>query len=315
MKVLISFNPREYLEILQKDFQGIEFIVEEDMKRLITAIRNVDAVFADKFSSEMLNSAKKLRWIHYKFVGVDKLLATPKLKESPVIITSSRGIHPIQASDHALALILALSRKLHFFIRHQLRKRWDRTPSVDELAGKTIGVVGLGSIGLEIARKAKCFGMKVVALKRNLTSVPAFVDELFLSEDLHKLLEKSDFIVLAVPLTSETRGMIGRRELRSMKKEAYIINIARGEVIQEDILVQALKEGWISGAGLDAFFHEFPLPPESKFWDLENVIITPHIAGETRKYLDKAMSLFRENLRRFIDDRPLLNVVNKNTGY
>lgn len=317
IKVLISFDLSEnYVENLRKDFPNVEFLVTDDKEKIIKVIQDVDAVFAFKnFNSEMFRLAKRLKWIHSRIVGVDWLLAIQELAESDVIITCSRGIHPIQASDHAFALILALSRKLHIFMRFQREKKWDRTPAVDELAGKTIGIIGLGAIGTEIARKAKCFGMKVMATKRKPVSPPAFVDELLPTKDLHKLLTKSDFVVLAVPLTPETAEMIGERELRFMKKEAYMINIARGEVVQEEKLIKALKEGWIAGAGLDAFVHEFPLPPESELWDLKNVLITPHIAGETRKYLDKAIPLFRENLKRFLNKQPMINVVDKKVGY
>jgi len=317
IKVLISFDlSEEYIEELREDFPNIEFRVADSHseEELIEEVRDADVVFAGRFDGKMLMVAEKLRWIHCRGAGVDRLLAIPGLAESSIILTCSRGVHPAQASDHALALILALTRKLHIFMRSQMERRWDRMLAVDELDGKTLGVIGLGSIGTEIARKAKCFGMTVIAIKKNPTSPPPFVDELLPPDCLGELLTKSDFVVISTPLTSKTRGMIGERELRIMKKKAYLINIARGGVIREEALIRALREGGIAGAGLDVFVDE-PLPLKSELWDLKNVIITPHVAGETEQYLEKAIPIFYENLYRFINNQPMINIVDKKAGY
>jgi len=186
---------------------------------------------------------------------------------------------------------------------------------IEELSGKTLGIVGLGKIGTEIAKKAKCLGMRVIATKRDVTSAAStYVDRLVPPADLNQLLAESDFAVLSLPLTKETEGMIGERQLRSMKPTGILINVSRGKLIQENKLVQALKQGWIAGAGLDTFESE-PLQEISELWNFKNVIITPHIAGETPHYLERLMDIFTENLKRFIHKQPLINVVDKNLGY
>jgi phosphoglycerate dehydrogenase-like enzyme len=268
----------------------------------------------------LLLAAKRLKWIQAWGAGVDRLLI-PEVVESRIIVTNAGGVHPTPISEHVVGLMLCLCRKLHLFIRIQTQKKWERfesgasTEKVEELSGKTIGIVGLGKIGTEIAKKAKCLGMRVVATKRNASSsASTSVDQLLRTSSLKKLLAESDFVVLSLPLTKETRGMIGEEQLRSMKRTSYLINVSRGRIIQENMLIKALKGGWIAGAGLDTFEDE-PLPETSELWTLKNVIITPHVAGQTPYYMERLTGIFCENLDRFIHKRPLINVVDKTLGY
>jgi phosphoglycerate dehydrogenase-like enzyme len=216
--------------------------------------------------------------------------------------------------------MLLFCRKLHFFVRDQAERKWERygegsVEQVEELSGKTIGVVGLGKIGNEVAKKAKCLGMRVIATKRNAdTPKPDYVDKLVYPKNLKELLAESDFVVLTLPLTRETERMIGEAQLKSMKKTSYLINVARGRIVQENRLIQALKEGWIAGAGLDTFESE-PLPKNSELWSMKNVVITPHVAGSTPYYLERLTDIFCENLDRFIHNKTLINVVDKALGY
>jgi len=216
--------------------------------------------------------------------------------------------------------MLCFTRGLHVFIRNQTEKKWERpetwtSPMIEELSGKTLGIVGLGRIGTEIAKKAKCLGMRVIATKRDPTHPASTnVDRLIAPADLNQLLAESDFTVLSLPLTKETEGMIGDKQLKSMKPTGILINVSRGRIIQENKLVQALKQGWIAGAGLDTFENE-PLPENSELWNFKNVIITPHIAGDTPHYPERLTNIFTENLNRFIHKQPLINVVDKNLGY
>ncbi len=261
---------------------------------------------------EAVQRAHELRWIHSTAAGVDQLLF-PEVLERDIIVTTSSGIHQ-PLVEHVFAMMLALTRRLHVAIRNQLLRKWDRSRAVGgEVRGLTIGVLGLGSIGAEIAEKAAVFGMHVVGTKRRPSPVP-HVERVYPPEGLPDVLGASDVVVIALPLTDETRGLIGDAELRAMRPTAILINIGRGPIVQEAALVRALQEGWIGGAGLDVFERE-PLPADSPLWGMEDVIITPHVSGGWPGYLDAAVPLFRENLRRFLHGAPLLNLVDKARGY
>lgn len=321
VRVLISFDlPRAYVERVEGVAADAEVVQSENKKELLELIKDADVLFAGFFSLEMLLSARRLRWIQTVGAGVDRFLF-PEVVKSHVVITNAGGVHPIPISEHAIGMMLCFCRKLHVSVRDQMRRKWERYDSwesaeqVEELSGKTLGIVGLGRIGEEIARKAKCLGMKVFAMRRDASRpLPDYVDRLVNAENLKELLAESDFVVLSLPLTKETERMIGENQLRSMKRTGYLINVSRGRILQEDVLTRALKEGWIAGAGLDTFENE-PLPPNSELWALRNVIITPHIAGLTPHYLERLTNIFCENLTRFLHDEPLINVVDKARGY
>ena len=255
-----------------------------------------------------------LAWAQQVGAGANWLMESPDFKKSKVILTNASGVNAVPISEHILALILALSRGINLSMRNQVRRTWDRRGAVFELEGSTLGIIGLGKIGEKTAQKAKALNMKVLGLRRNPEKSSPHVDSMYGPEGLHDLLKASDWVAITLAMTAETTGLIGEPELRAMKKTAYIINIARGPVISEKILVRALKEGWIAGAGLDVFEEE-PLPETSPLWDMENVIITPHWAGATPYYIDRLLDIFTENLRRFKAGKPLLNIVDKELGY
>jgi D-2-hydroxyacid dehydrogenase (NADP+) len=312
MKILISFDlDQKYVERIRSVSEA-SVKTSSDPQVLLSEIQDAEILLAGRFNREMFAAARKLRWVQSVAAGVDRFLFDAFVA-SDVVLTNARGIHPPQVSDHTLALILAFSRRLNKFARAQLERKWLRL-ECDELQGRVIGVIGLGAIGREIARKAKCFGMKVLALDKNLAVPPSSVDELLKPTDLLTLLKQSDFVVLSVPLTKETEGLIGQRELAAMKKDGILINVSRGRIVQEQALVNALKERRIGGAGLDVFEEE-PLPPESELWTMENVIITPHVAGSTPYYWSRVCDIFCENLRRYTSGQPLINVVDKKAGY
>lgn len=280
---------------------------------------DADILLAGFFSLELFKAAKRLKWIQTLFAGVDAFLY-PEVVKSSVVITNAGGVNSIPVSEQVVGMMLCLNRKLHLFMRNQMERKWKTSDTdlifqMDELSGKTAGLVGLGRIGSEIAKKAKCFGMKVIATRRNPSvQKPDYVDELVSPEHLEELLADSDFVIIQIPLTKDTEGMFGEKELRRMKRTAYLINTSRGNIIKEDKLIEALKEGWIAGAALDTFATE-PLPEDSPLWNMQNVIITPHVAGLTPLYMERLTNLFCENLRRFMDDEPLINVVDKIRGY
>ncbi|MDU2064029.1 MAG: D-2-hydroxyacid dehydrogenase [Sporomusaceae bacterium] len=260
---------------------------------------------------ELFAKAPNLKWIHALSAGVENL-NLPELKEKQVFLTNSKGIHGIPVSEHVFAMMLSFSRGLYLSRHKQQEHRWKRVPT-DELYEKTIGIVGLGSIGREIAKKAKCFGMNVVATKREMTT-EIFVDRLYHPDEIFEMLSHCDYVVAALPLIAETENFFSQKHFDAMKQTAYFINIARGPVVVEQDLIAALQEGVIQGAGLDVFPVE-PLPSDSPLWDMENVIITPHVAALSPYYLDRAIKLFADNLSRFIAKGELCNQIDPIKGY
>ena len=246
--------------------------------------------------------------------GVNVVL-NREIIESPVTLTNVSGIHATPIGEVVLQYMLMFVKRAPLHFQHKLERRWNRlTPTV--LRSKTVGIVGLGSIGREVARLAKAFGMRVLATRRSAKQAgrTRYVDMLLPPEKLKELLAESDFVVLALPLTPETSQIIGEDELRAMKSTAYLINIARGDVVDEEALTRALEENRIAGAGLDVFATE-PLPPDSKLWELPNVILSPHVAGGMEDYVPRATEVFLENLARYTSGRKLLKAVDKNRGY
>lgn len=278
-----------------------------------------------------LSVAPKLKWVQLHSAGINQLTNHPILKTN-IRITTSSGIHAIPIGEFAIAMMLALARRVPLMVRKHDRAEWpqNKWPLFlgTELHGKTLGIVGYGSIGRHAARIAKHgLGMRILALSRggdkrdrgyveNGIGDPEGVlpDAWFARNQLADLLAQSDFVLAGTPLTDETRDLIGERELRQMKPTAFLVNIARGGIVNESALVRALKENWIAGAGMDVFEKE-PLPAESELWKCENALIAPHISSATPHYDDRAVALFSENLRRYISSGELLNLVDRKIGY
>lgn len=259
----------------------------------------------------LLAAGHHLKWIHALSAGVENLLA-PTQQEKGILLTNSKGIHAIPVSEHVMALLLAFTRGLNLFIRQQQECSWKRAP-VDELHEKTLAIVGLGSIGRELAKKAKCFGMHVVATKQTPTR-ELFVDRLYPSAQLDDMLAEADFVVATLPLLPETAGLFSLERFRRMKPGAYFVNVSRGPITVEADLVQALQEGLIKGAGLDVFEQE-PLPAESPLWQLPNVIITPHLGALSPSYMERAVKLFAENITRYLAGEAPVNLIDLAKGY
>ena len=281
---------------------------------LDSLLREAEVIYGLRFPQNILERAPRLKWVQTSSAGVDTLVGT-ELWQSDVILTTTSGIHVIPMREHVLGMMLMFVRHAPIYFVNKQRKVW-KQDLPDQLCGKTLGVVGLGKVGEGIARAAKAFDMRVVATRRHVTEqeTSAAVDTLYPADKLPEMLGESDFVVVTVALTKETQKLIGERELRAMKPTAYIINIARGSVIDEAALTKALKEKWIAGAGLDVFEKE-PLPQNSELWTLPNVIITPHVAGLMPDYNARAMEVFCENLRRYLAGQPLLNVIDRTRGY
>ena len=280
-------------------------------------VEKTDVAFGRIYGA-WIHDLPELCWIQLTSAGADRLMQNAtEIRRRNLIITNSSGVHAKPIAEHIIALMLTFSRGIHRSIRRQIRHAWvnrDHQDRIVELSGATLGIIGLGRIGQMAAMKAKAMGMTVIGLRRRPQNDLPFVDKIYAPGDLAILLSSSDWVVLALPLTSGTEGLIGEDELRAMKPEAVLINIARGKIIQEDALIRALEKKWIAGAGLDVFAEE-PLPEESLLWDLENVVITPHNAGVSPRLMERRLEIFTENIRCYQTGKPLINVVDMNLGY
>ena len=276
-------------------------------------LREVDGALTEEpLNNALVEQMPNLRWLHVTRGGLNADL-TPPVKARPIQVTGSKGIHGTVFAEFAIACIFALAKKLPECVEAQTQRKWQKLAPV-EVAGKTLGIVGLGTAGTELARKAKALGLRVIATKRTPTPKPDYVDELGTPEFLSQLLVESDFVVLLLASVPSTINIIGEPELRSMKRSAYLINLTGGQAIEEKLLVQALKENWIAGAALDAFARQ-PVPEDSELWNLPNVIISPRIGGLTEQKWSPLLPIFVDNLKRFVAGEPLRNVVNKELGY
>jgi phosphoglycerate dehydrogenase-like enzyme len=311
---IIDISPRV------KVTDATEFLVQEQRgdlsskKEFDAVLNEADVMFAARLPADVLKRAPRLKWVQTMGAGVERLLDQDMIN-SPVIMTNVSGIHAVPISEYIVCVLLMFVKQMPLCYRLKQEKSWQRY-NAGILRGKTIGVVGLGHIGSELARLSKCFGMNVIATRRSISerSRSRYVDKLIPRQRLAELLSESDFVALTLPSTQETTHLIGEKELRLMKPTAFIINIGRGNIVDEEALVRALEEHWIGGAGLDVFTQE-PLPPDSKLWNLPNVIFSPHISGGMEDYYDRATDVFTQNLRRFLEGKKLLRVVNKQKGY
>ncbi len=263
-------------------------------------------------------SASRLRWVQSPAVGVGSLMF-PELLASAVVLTSARGIRARSIAEHVLGVTIALARLLPATLRAQaaapLGAGRARNRPHARSRDSRMGIVGLGAIGLEVANIAAPFGFRVSAIRRRAGQpVPAGVDAVWTPDRLHDLLAQSDVVVLAAPHTPETKRLIGRAQIDRMKPGALLVNVARGKLVDDEALIEALRDGRLGGAALDVFSQE-PLDPSSPYWDLPNVIVTPHTSGAMHDYWTPLVALFAENLRRFEKGEPLLNVVDKVAGY
>jgi len=258
--------------------------------------------------------AKRVRWVHSLWAGVDGIL-TPEFVASPVPLTNARGVFAEALGEYAIAAILHFAKNIPLMSRNRQAGHWEWL-TVEMARGRTLGVVGYGEIGRAAGRLAAAMGMRVVALRRRaeLSSGDGIAERVYAPAQLREMLGEADYVLLAMPATAETRHAIGAAELRAMKSSAVLINVGRGNAVDEGALVDALRERRIHGAALDVFETE-PLPPEHPLYTLDNVLISAHSADRTPGWLDRAVRMFVENYGRFVRGEPLLNVVDKKAGY
>jgi phosphoglycerate dehydrogenase-like enzyme len=274
-------------------------------------LADVEAI-AGTIKATHLARAPRLKWVHSWAAGADNDLF-PEMLESPVVLTSSAGNGAIPLAEHSLLLMLMLNRDVPRWMRAQAERKWERFTH-PELNGLTVGIFGLGNSGSDLALKAKAFHMRVLGLRRNAERPVPGVDRMFSIDQLQPFLAESDFVVVTTPSTPETLGMFDAAAFKAMKRSAYFICISRGGIAVDDALLEALREGWIAGAGLDAHGVE-PLPPDSPFWSLPNVIVTPHNGATTPATAQRSVEIFIDNLQRYVAGQPLRNIVDKSAGY
>jgi D-2-hydroxyacid dehydrogenase (NADP+) len=312
--------PPWFSERLRQDFPQLEVAHLSNYENFEDHLRDAEIVITWSLRPEQFKIATKLRWIHSPAAAVHQLIF-PELVNSDVILTNSSQVHGPVVAEHVVALLFALAKRLPDAVRLQQKHMWGQDsmwrgrPRPRELAGATLGLVGIGSIGREVAQRSSALGMHVIAVREHPEKgSPDDVKQVFPSSKMDEFLSQSDYVVLAAPLTAETRGLMNAERFRKMKPDACLINVSRGPLIDETALVQALREKQIGGAALDVFDHE-PLPSDSPLWDLENLLITPHTAAMTDKLWERHYKLVTENLRRYLAHQPLLAMVDKAKGY
>ena len=308
----------------------------EEVAAALAAHSDIEILYTFDLPQNALDLAPNLRWVQLHSAGVNHILDHPIMQRDEagardVAVTTVSGIHATPIAEYVLASILAFRWRVPLWTECQREARWPSNRwglyARPELRASTLGILGYGSIGREVGRLGKAFGMRVLALRRS----PGHAKEgyavdrtgdpggeiparFFSPDELHEMLPECDFVVISLPLTPETEHFVGEAELRAMKPSAYLVNIARGPIVDEQALIRALHEGWIAGAGLDVFERE-PLPDDSPLWAIENALLSPHVAGFTPRYDERAVAVFAENLHRYLSGEPLLNLVDKARGY
>jgi phosphoglycerate dehydrogenase-like enzyme len=311
--------PDWFPQRLQREFHQVSVVTLPDYSRVDEEIVDAQIVIAWSIRPEQIAAAKKLQWVHSPAAAVHQLMF-PELVNSDIILTNAREVHGPVVAEHVIALIFALAKKIPDSVRLQQRHvwgqqiLWDELPRIREIAGATVGIVGLGSIGRAVAQSAKALGMRVIAVREHPEKGKESADAVFGPAQIDELFRQADYVVLAAPVTETTKAIANAERLALMKSGACLINVGRGALVDEPALACALREKRIGGAALDVFPKE-PLPADSPLWDVPNLLITPHTAALTEKLWERHYSLFSENLQRYLGGSPLLAIVDKRRGY
>ncbi len=319
MTLLVVAPPNaRYLSLLSRIPDDVHLVVGNQIEMFQEAGPKADAIVncinPGLSLEQVFKLAPNVKWVHSMSAGIEGIMF-PALIESPVPLTNGRGVFARSLGEFALASMLFFAKRMREMVDNQAAGKWvDLT--IEEIHGKTVGVVGYGELGRAGAVRAHALGANIFALRRRpeLNEGDPIVSKSFSMDERLEMLAECDFVLCAAPLTPQTRGLIGEAELKAMKKTAVIINIGRGPVIVESALIQALQQGWIRGAALDVFDVE-PLPEGHPFYSLENVLLSPHCADHTPTWTEEAMEFFLENFERFRAGEPLLNITDKKNGY
>lgn len=316
-KILVRGVSPDRLAELKAAAPRANFVAASTENDALREIRDADAVIGG-IDQPLLRAARKLRWVQVGSAGVENVLF-PELVNSNIVLTNCKIIQGPEISDHAFALLLALTRGLNELIPMKADKQWHQSQYQNqsrpiELNGRTALIIGLGGIGTQIAQRAWAFGMQVLAVDPKDIPMSAFVRRVVKPDRLQNVLPEADVVFMSAPHTRESERMLGPAEFNLMKRGAYFIAVSRGKTYDSGALIKALDEKRLAGAGLDVTDPE-PLPPDSPLWNFSNVVITPHIAGQSDRFSVRQLDVFKENARRFAEGAPLINVVDKSKGY
>ncbi|MFM8534943.1 MAG: D-2-hydroxyacid dehydrogenase [Acidimicrobiia bacterium] len=326
MRVLISIQqpvaqwqiPPAGVETLCRRFPGIEFVHATTPGQRAQGLRDCDVAYTWILKAPEIVDAPRLQWVHTSAVAVETI-CLPELFARGIAVSNSRGVQAVPIAEHVMAVTLAFAKHLPFALEQQRTATWaqnqfmgDRLPWL--LKGKTLGLIGVGTIGSEIAARANAFGMRVIAMRRRATTGAPGIERMFGPGQLYPFLSQCDVLVIAAPLTPQTHSLLGEGPLAQLPKGAIVINVGRAKILDTDALMAALESGHLGGASLDVFPAE-PLPPEHRRWKMPNVILTPHTSGFRQGHWDDVVELFAENLERFRRGEPLKFRVEPELGY
>ena len=327
MKLLIALYhrfqpwiaPQWFSQRLRTDFPELEIVQLPNYDRMTEEIVDADLAIAWSLRGDQITAAKRLRWIHSTAAAVHGLM-TPELQASDIIVTNARAVHGPVVAEHAMSLVFAMAKRLPEAAKFQAQRHWaqqeicETVPRPRELRDATMVIVGFGSIGTSLAKLARALGMRVVGVREHPEKGSEFADAMYGFDNLNRALGEGDFVVLATPVTEKTRHLMNAQRLEHLKSDAYLINVGRGVLMDEEALQHALRANRFAGAALDVTAEE-PLPPGSPLWTVDNLFITPHTAGFAEKMWERHYVAYTENLRRYLAGEPLLWTVNKEAGY
>jgi phosphoglycerate dehydrogenase-like enzyme len=310
--------PADGVDTLRRRFPRIEFVHATTDEQRADGLQRCDVVYTWILNAAELAAAPHVKWVHTSAVAVETLCLN-ELFARGIVVSNTRGVQAVPIAEHVMAVVLALSKQLPFALDHQREGRWAQNQFTGErlpwlLKGKTIGIVGVGTIGSEIARRADAFGMDVVGMRRRVGAAVDGIERMFGPEQLYQFLKQCHVLVIAAPLTPQTHSLLGAEQFAQLPKGAIVVNVGRAKIIDTDALVESLKSGHLGGAALDVYPQE-PLPPEHPLWKAPNVILTPHTSGFRQGHWDEVIELFAENLERFQRGEPLKFRVDPDLGY
>jgi len=328
MKVLVFISwavkawqiPKTHVGRLRERFPAITFVHVEHQIDALNSIHDVDIAFSSRLTSEMVARAQRLRWVHSSAAAVEGLIPLADLARRDIVVSNSRGVQAIPIAEQVMGGLLVLVRRLDLTLPAQRERRWIQDQLCDTdwpgmLHGRTMTILGLGTIGHEVARRAHAFGMQVTGVRRRLDQrKPDFVDRVFASDRLADALTGCDILVISAPFVEKTNRIIGAEQIELLNPRAILVNVARGQIVDEEAMVGALQTGRLGGAVLDVFDSE-PLDPSHPLWSAPNVVISPHSSGFRASHWDEVTDLFSENLRRYLTGERLLNPVDCGAGY
>jgi phosphoglycerate dehydrogenase-like enzyme len=314
-RALINFElPDAYLQRLQQNYPDWEWVLTTERPRIMELLKDTEILLTFFLCSrKMLDAAPNLKWIQAISAGVD-YMDLEEIGRRGIVLTNGRGIHKIHMAEYAIAAMINLARGFHLMFHNQIQKKWDRSVPQKEIYGATVGILGLGAIGGEIARRSELMGMRVIGVKR--TPGPCeHVDEVFGPENMEAVFRQSDYVINLLPNTPATEKIVDRRCFEAMKPTAAFISIGRGQTVNEEDLVDALREGKIAALVSDVYYTE-PLPEQSPLWDMQNAILTPHVCGASPQYMARAMEIIEHNLQvYFSGSGEMINRVDVRAGY